>query len=433
MPLLDASRERRLLWLLALTQFTVIMDFMVMMPLGPQIMHTFGIGPAAFATAVSVYSLCSGASGLLAATYVDRFDRRRLLLTVYGLFALANLACALSGNYAMLLLARAFAGVTGGVLGSIIMAVLSDVIPPARRGAATGVVMSSFALAAMAGVPVGIAIGAHFGWSAPFFLLTALTVLIWLGARQTIPPLAEHLVGKRSQTIGEILSGLRQLVTNPRHLRAFVLTFVMMGSHMLVIPFISPVLVANHGVSPQDLSWLYVAGGAASFFTSRAVGKLADRYGRRRVFVGAALLAFIPVLVMTHLPDWPFIGLLAFFPCFMVVLSSRMVPMQALMTTVPAPQVRGAFLSANSAVMSVGTSVGAWLGGMLLSSGAGGRIEGYGLNGWLAVAAGLFCVFWASQVKGSDAHGDPSLAAPAGSSGPSGPQTVPQAAHAEKA
>nr|WP_311529563.1 MFS transporter [uncultured Ralstonia sp.] len=433
MPLLDSSRERRLLWLLALTQFTVIMDFMVMMPLGPQIMHTFGIGPAAFATAVSVYSLCSGASGLLAATYVDRFDRRRLLLTVYGLFTLANLACALSGSYSMLLLARAFAGLTGGVLGSIIMAVLSDVIPPARRGAATGVVMSSFALAAMAGVPVGIAIGAHFGWSAPFFLLTALTVLIWLGARQTIPPLAEHLVGKRSQTLGEILTGLWQLLTNPRHLRAFVLTFVMMGSHMMVIPFISPVLVANHGVSPQDLSWLYVAGGAASFFSSRAVGKLADRYGRRRVFVGAALLAFIPVLVMTHLPDWPFIGMLLFFPFFMVILSSRMVPMQALMTTVPAAQVRGAFLSANSAVMSVGTGVGAWAGGLLLSGGAGGRIEGYGLNGWLAVAAGLFCVFWVRQVKGSDAHGDPSLAAPSAPSAPSGAQTVPHAPQAEKA
>ncbi|MGM3274800.1 MFS transporter [Ralstonia sp. 24A2] len=428
MPLLDSTRERRLLWLLALTQFTVIMDFMVMMPLGPQIMHTFGIGPAAFATAVSVYSLCSGASGLLAATYTDRFDRRRLLLTVYGLFTLANLACALSGSYSMLLFARAFAGLTGGVLGSLVLAILSDVIPPARRGAATGVVMSSFALAAMAGVPVGIALGAHLGWTAPFFLLTVVTALTWLGARHTIPPLTEHLSGIR-QTPSQILAGLWQLLSNPRHLRAFLLTFVMMGSHMLVIPFISPVLVANHGIAPQDLSWLYVAGGAASFFTSRAVGKLADRYGRRRVFVAAALLAFIPVLVMTHLPDWPFVGMLLFFPCFMVILSSRMVPMQALMTTVPSPQVRGAFLSANSAVMSVGTGAGAWIGGLLLSTSAGGHIDGYGLNGWLAVAAGLFCVLWVSQVKGLDAHGDPSLAAP---SGASGPQAVPQAPRAEK-
>jgi predicted MFS family arabinose efflux permease len=133
---------------------------------------------------------------------------------------------------------------------------------------------------------------------------------------------------------------------------------------------------------------------------------------------------------MTHLPDWPFVGMLLFFPCFMVVLSSRMVPMQALMTTVPNPQVRGAFLSANSAVMSVGTGVGAWLGGLLLSNGAAGHIEGYGLNGWLAVAAGLFCVFWVSQVKGSDERGDPSVAAPAG---PSAPHPVPQAPQAEKA
>ncbi len=432
MPLLESKRERHLLWLLALTQFTVIMDFMVMMPLGPQIMHTFGIGPAAFATAVSVYSLCSGASGLLAATYTDRFDRRRLLLTVFGLFTLANLACALSGSYSMLLFARAFAGLTGGVLGSLVLAILSDVIPPARRGAATGVVMSSFALAAMAGVPVGIALGAHLGWTAPFFLLTALTALTWLGARHIIPPLTDHLSNTR-QTPGQILAGLWQLLSNPRHLRAFLLTFVMMGSHMLVIPFISPVLVANHGIAPQDLSWLYVAGGAASFFSSRAVGKLADRYGRRRVFVGAALLAFIPVLVMTHLPDWPFIGLLLFFPCFMVLLSSRMVPMQALMTTVPDAKVRGAFLSANSAVMSVGTGTGAWIGGLLLSTSAGGHIDGYGLNGWLAVAAGLFCVFWVSQVKGSDAQGDPSLGAPSAPAASSTLQTAPQAAQADKA
>ncbi|ASL75346.1 MFS transporter [Ralstonia pseudosolanacearum] len=402
------QHERRLLWLLALTQFTIIMDFMVMMPLGPQIMHTFGIGPAAFAAAVSAYSWCSGASGLLAATYIDRFDRRRLLLTVYALFSLSNLACALAGTFPLLLAARAFAGLSGGVLGSVILAIVSDVVPPARRGAATGVIMSSFALAAVAGVPIGIALGAHLGWAAPFFLLTALTALFWLGARQTVPPLTAHL-REDGHSLGQILGGLWQLLTHPHHLRAFVLTFVMMSSHMMVIPFISPVLVANHGIAPQDLSWLYVAGGAATFFTSRAVGRLADRYGRRRVFVAAALLSFIPVLVMTHLPAWPFIGMLLFFPCFMVILSSRMVPMQALMTTVPAPQVRGAFLSANSAVMSIGTGCGAWLGGLLLSTGAGGQIDGYGFNGWVAVVASLFCVLWIRGIKGSDAHGDPSM------------------------
>src|SRR5471030_1210130 len=160
---LDASRERRLLWLLALTQFTVIMDFMVMMPLGPQIMRSFQISPAAFATAVSAYSWCSGLSGLLAATYIDRFDRRRLMLAVYALFALSNLACAVSTTFPLLLIARAFAGITGGVLGSVIMAIVSDVIPVQRRGAAAGTIMLAMSMAAVVGVPTSILLGARFG------------------------------------------------------------------------------------------------------------------------------------------------------------------------------------------------------------------------------------------------------------------------------
>lgn len=163
---ISTKHERRLLWLLALTQFTIIMDFMVMMPLGPQIMHAFSITPAAFATAVSAYSWCSGLSGLFAATYIDRFDRRRLLLTVYALFALSNLACALATSFPLLLAARAFAGITGGVLGSVIMAIVGDVIPVQRRGAATGTIMTAFSLAAIAGVPAGVMLGAHFNRAA---------------------------------------------------------------------------------------------------------------------------------------------------------------------------------------------------------------------------------------------------------------------------
>ena len=136
------------------------MDFMIMMPLGPQIMHAFGIAPAAFATAVSAYSWCSGLSGLFASTYIDRFGRRKLLLAIYALFALSNLACALAGSYPLLLAARAFAGVTGGVLGSVIMAIVGDVIPVQRRGAATGTIMTAFSLAAIAGVPAGVMLGA---------------------------------------------------------------------------------------------------------------------------------------------------------------------------------------------------------------------------------------------------------------------------------
>jgi predicted MFS family arabinose efflux permease len=403
---LGTTRERSLLWLLALTQFTIIMDFMVMMPLGPQIMRSFQISPAAFATAVSAYSWCSGLSGLLAATYIDRFDRRRLLLAVYALFALSNLACACATSFPILLIARAFAGITGGVLGSVIMAIVSDVIPVARRGAATGTVMTAFSLAAVAGVPAGILLGAHFGWFAPFILLAALSVLIWVGGMRIVPTLSEHL-GREQPALRSVLPALWRLLSNPRYLNAFALTFVVMVSHMLVIPFISPMLVANHGVAPAQLSWLYMTGGAATFFTSRFVGRLADRYGSRQVFRLMVAVSLLPILFVTHLPSLPFIALLLFFPVFMVTVSGRMVPMQALLTTVAEPATRGAFLSTNSALQALGSGCGAWLGGLLLSSNASGNIEGYGVNGWLATALVLLAAVWISRVKAASERAAP--------------------------
>jgi MFS transporter, DHA1 family, inner membrane transport protein len=397
---LDAGRERRLLWLLALTQFTIIMDFMVMMPLGPQIMRAFQITPAAFATAVSAYSWCSGLSGLFAATYVDRFDRRRLLLTVYALFALSNLACACASSFPLLLLARAFAGITGGVLGSVIMAIVSDVIPVARRGAATGTIMTAYSLAAVAGVPAGILLGARFGWFAPFVLLMAFSLLIWLCAMFIVPTLAKHL-SQKSPALASVLPALWRLVSNPRHLAAFALTFATMVSHYLVVPFMSPVLVANHGVSPAQLSWLYMAGGAATFFTSRWIGRLSDRHGSRHVFRWVALLCMLPILFMTHLPNLPLIATVLFFPILMVTMSGRLVPMQALITTVPEPAWRGAFLSTNSALQALGSGFGAWLGGLMLSNTRDGSIEGYGLNGWVAVALVAFGILWIGRVRGA--------------------------------
>ncbi|WP_293760198.1 MFS transporter [uncultured Aquitalea sp.] len=409
---LTPARERRLLWLLALTQFTIIMDFMVMMPLGPQIMRAFSISPAAFATAVSAYSWCSGLSGLFATAYIDRFDRRKLLLVIYGLFAASNLLCALAPNFHLLLFARAFAGLTGGVMGSIVMAIVSDVVPPQRRGAATGVIMTAFSLAAIAGVPAGIVLGAHYGWSTPFFLLVVLSVLIWgLGAK-LVPPLAEHL-SRGVPPLSRVLPDLLELFRTPGHQRAFLLTALVMVSHMMVIPFISPVLVANHGIEPQQISWIYMAGGAATFFTSRAIGRMADRFGKHRVFRVMALVSMAPVLLVTHLPDWPFWALVAFFPCFMVAVSGRMIPMQALITTVPEPRHRGAFLSVNSAVQSICNGCGAWLGGLLLSSGGGGRILGYGENGLFAVALVAVAMWWIGRVAAFDAGAEPALSVPA--------------------
>ena len=192
-PSLNPARERLVLWLLALTQFTVIMDFMVMMPLAPQLMQAFAITPAAVSGAVSAYAWCAGLSGLLAAMYIDRFDRKQLLLWMFALFTLSNLACAIAPNFHVLVLSRAFAGMTGGVLGAIVMAVIGDLIPAHRRGAATGIVMTSFSLAAVVGVPTGVMLAAHFGWASPFYLLVLFSLVIWSLAARALPSIAGHL------------------------------------------------------------------------------------------------------------------------------------------------------------------------------------------------------------------------------------------------
>jgi DHA1 family inner membrane transport protein len=397
---LNPARERLVLWLLALTQFTVIMDFMVMMPLSPQLMRAFSISPAQFSGAVSAYAWCAGLSGLLAATYIDRFDRKRMLLTVFLLFNLSNLACAMAPNFHVLVLSRAFAGLTGGVLGAIGMAIIGDIIAPQRRGYATGIVMTSFSMAAILGVPLGVGLAARFGWQSPFYLLVVFSMAIWLLAAFALPPLTTHL-GSRTP-LARALPDLLALFRVPGHLRAFLLTFATMLSAMLVIPYISPVLVGNLGVLPGDIMWIYMAGGVAAFFSSRFVGTWSDRAGRQKVFRVLVLFSVVPILVVTHLsqiaPHWPLAALVGMFPFFMVAMNGRNVPMQALMTTVSDPQRRGAFLSANAAVQQIATGLGALLGGLWLQTDAAGHISGYGLNGWLAAGLSLFTFWWVGRV-----------------------------------
>ncbi|RDU95645.1 MFS transporter [Trinickia dinghuensis] len=417
---LPQARERRLIWLLALVQFTLIMDFMVMMPLGPQIMTAFDISPSKFAAAVSAYSWCSGLSALLAATYIDRFDRRKLLIAAYLLFAVSNVACACATSYPLLLASRAFAGITGGVLGASVMAIIADVVPIERRGAATGIIMTGFSMAAIAGVPAGVVLGAYFHWSAPFWLQAVLTVTIAIVTSRIVPSLTEHLSRQRP-SLAEALPTLGRLLTYPRHMRAFALTFLIMFAHMLVIPFISPMLVANHGVAPGRISWLYMAGGAATFFTSRAIGRLADRIGHRAVFRLFGALALVPVLVVTHLPALPFWIMVPGFALFMIISSGRIVPMQAILTTVPDPQHRGAFLSANGALQSLGTGCGAWVGGLMLSTDTGGHLVGYGLNGWVSVAFASLALIWVGHVHGASGPG-------AAKAAPSTPAPMPELA-----
>ncbi|NQW94305.1 MAG: MFS transporter, partial [Polaromonas sp.] len=198
---LSPKRELWVLLTLAGIQFTHIVDFMVMMPLGPQFTQLFNISDAQFGLLVSSYTFAAGASGLLASLYVDRFSRKKLLLSLYLLFALATLACGLAPTYDALMVARIAAGAFGGVLAALAQTIVADVVPYERRGRAMGIVMSSFALASVAGVPTGLILAAHFNWHMPFFAIAGVSALLAMGAWVTLPPLAEHLQTPRSSPL----------------------------------------------------------------------------------------------------------------------------------------------------------------------------------------------------------------------------------------
>jgi len=401
-PPLTPSRERILLWLLALTQFTLIMDFVMMMPLGPLIMRAFDIGPTAFAAAVSIYAWFAGLSGFFAATYIDRFDRKRLLLATFALFAIANASCALAPNFQLLLLARAFTGLAAGVVGAVILAIVGDLIPASRRGTAMGMVMTAFPMAMVAGVPVGVYLAAYFGWQATFFLLLALSTLLWIPATRIVPSLTGHLASGVAP-LARVLPELFHLVTDRRHINAFLLTALVMTSGMMIIPFIPTMLVVNRGVQASELSWVYMAGGLATLFTAHFIGRMSDRHGKQRIFRIVATAAAVPMLFMTHFPPWPLIAAICLFPCFMVLVSGRNIPLQALQTTVPDPSRRGAFLSVNMAVQSVATGLGAWLGGLMVSIDASGAFVGFGNNGWVAAFLTCLAAAWVGRVRSAPA------------------------------
>jgi predicted MFS family arabinose efflux permease len=299
---LTPRRERWLLLTLAGIQFTHILDFMIMMPLGPQFTRLFDISNAEFGVLVSAYTLSAGASGLLAATYVDRFSRKRLLLTMYTLFGLATLACGLAPGYGWLMAARVAAGVFGGVLSALSQTIVADVIPFERRGRAMGVVMTSFSVSTVAGVPLGLFLAAHLSWHAPFMAIAAMVGVLVLGAWQTLPQLDAHL---HHPDRASVWRSIGQVLVDANHLKAFALSAAMMFAGFTVIPYITIYLQSNAGMLAEQVPWVYLLGGLATLLTARTFGRLTDRMGKVKMFRRLALAVSLPLMATTCLKPKP--------------------------------------------------------------------------------------------------------------------------------
>lgn len=401
---LDPTRERVSLLMLAGIQFAHILDFMIMMPLGPVLMRAFDVGTHEFGFLVSAYSLTAGVAGLLAASFVDRFERKRLLLAMFALFGLATLVCALAPGYWTLLGARSLAGAFGGVLGAMVQTVVGDLIPFERRGRASGTVMSAFSLSTIAGVPLSLTLANHFGWRMPFFFIALLAAgLLVLGWR-TLPELHGHLHHEHDATQDKTtrahpFASMLAVLRDTNHLHALLFMTLAVFSGFTVIPYITIYVTANVGIRQEDIPLMYLVGGAASFLTARRIGALADRHGKIRVYRVVALCSLIPLFLQTHLPPVPLWLMIACSTLFFVLVPGRMVPVMAIVTSAVQSRLRGTFLSLNSAVQSLASGVAAWLGGTMIGMNAEGRVEGYGAVGWLAIGATLAAMAYAGRIR----------------------------------
>jgi MFS transporter, DHA1 family, inner membrane transport protein len=391
-------RERLIIVILAAVQFTTIVDFMIVMPLGPQLMRTLRINPAQFGLIVSSYTFAAGVAGLIASSVVDRFARRTAFMTLYAGFLLGTLFCALAPSYQTLVAARIATGAFGGILGGMTLAIIGDVFPESRRGRATGSLMVGFSLASVAGVPFGLYLGTNYGWHIPFIALAIGGLPTLALVPFALPTLDDHVDKVHSHP----LKSIAETFSHPNHLNAFALIITLMVGSFTVFPFLSPYLVSNVGMTEHQLPLVYIAGGALTLVAAPIIGRLADHYGKLNVYCviipGSALL----LLVITHLPPAPVGVAVAVFGALMVCNVGRMIAAMAMITSSVEPRRRGAFLSANSSVQHIAAGLGAYLGGIIVSQSATGQIEHFGIVGWIAAAATLASLWLAARIRVAD-------------------------------
>jgi predicted MFS family arabinose efflux permease len=392
---LSPRSERFFLLTLAGIQFSHVLDFMIMMPLGPILMRAFGIGTHEFGLLVASYSFSAAISGVLAATFVDLFERKRLLLISFALFALATLACGLAPGYSTLMLARGLAGVFGGIMGALIHTMIGDAIPFSRRARASGVVASAFSLSTIAGVPLSLWLANHFGWRAPFMLIALVSVIFLAIGLRFLPELRHHL-GEEKRA--HLLSATFSVLGEANHRRALLFSALIIFSGFTVIPYITIYAVNNVGISPGDIPIVYLVGGFATFISARLIGRWADHHGKAEVYRRVALVAMLSLLVITHVGALPLWGWLLCSTSFFVLISGRMIPAMAIIASAAQANLRGTFMSLNGTVQSLAMGLATTLAGFLITLDGSGRIVGYPLVGYVAVAANLLAIWFVSRI-----------------------------------
>ena len=386
-------KERFFLFSLAGIQFTHILDFMIMMPLGPEFIRELNINTHEFGLLLSSYTFAAAIAGVFATYFVDRFERRVLLLSLYACFIVATLVCGLAPDYHSLFIARAFAGAFGGILGSLVQTIIADSIPFERRGKALGTVMSAFSVSTVAGVPLSLLLANNIpslGWRAPFIFIALISSLILYLGYRNIPKISGHL-GHTHE--GSRLSQIWNIFLAHQHLRAFIFMALIMLTGFSVIPYIALYLTSNVGIDNSYISLVYLCGGIATLMSSRVIGHMADRYGKVRIFRVLAIISLVPLLVTTNLMPVPLWVVLINSTAFFILVSGRMIPAMAIVSQVVDAKIRGTFMSLVGSVQMLASGLASVIAGAVVTIAADGKMEHYNLVGYGAALCGLL-TFW---------------------------------------
>jgi predicted MFS family arabinose efflux permease len=375
--------------LLAFLQFAVILDFMIMAPLGVLIMPALQISPRQFGLIVSVYAFSAGISGLLTAGFADRFDRKKLLLFFYTGFILGTLWCGLAPNFHMLLLARIVTGIFGGVIGSVVLAIATDLFAPELRGRVMGVIQTAFAASQVLGLPVGLYLSNRWNWHAPFLVMVVFGIVGGLVIAWKMKPVRDHLAMPQEHSA---FMHLAHTVAEPRYLLAFITTALLTTGGFMLMPFGTAFTVNNLGIPLASLPTIYLITGISTIFAGPLIGKAADSIGKMPVFLAGSTLTIAMVLIYTHMQSATLPILITINVVLFIGIFSRIIPFQAMVSSVPAVTQRGSFNAISAATQQLAGGVSSLLAGHIVSLSAEGKLLDFPIVGYVVVGTTLVSI-----------------------------------------
>jgi predicted MFS family arabinose efflux permease len=382
---------------LALTQFTVVLDFMVMSPLGDMLMKSMSLTTKQFGLAVSCYAFSAGISGLLTAGFADRYDRKKLLLFFYVGFILGTLFCGLTNSFPMLIAARIVTGLFGGVIGSISMAIVADLFPIEKRGRVMGFMQMGFGASQVLGIPISLFLANLWGWQMPFLMIVGLAIIIWLIIMVKLQPVTKHLENRVDKNA---FHHLWHTIAQRNYRIGFLSTALLSLGGFMMMPWGSAFSINNLHVTPDQLPFIFMVSGVASLIFMPLIGKFSDKISKLKMFVFASCWMIVMVVVYTNLTPVPLWMIMLANVLLMVGIMSRMVPAMALTSALPTLKDRGAFMSINSSLQQIAGGIAAAVGGMIVvQKDKTSPIEHYNTLGYVMVGISLVGIFMVYRVN----------------------------------